>query len=503
MFDLIIQNASVLDGTGADAFTADIAIKDGKIAEIAQGLADAHRIIDATGLTVSPGWIDSHSHSDKTILTYPDQREKIEQGITFSITGQCGSSAAPLKDGDKLMTVSDFFAQAEKVAQGSSASMLIGHNALRKAVMGSENRAPLPQELEEMKRLLREGLQAGAIGLSFGLIYVPGCYATMEECISLAEVVAEYDGLLAAHIRNEGDCLIEAVQEFLTVIKRSGCKRAVFSHHKAAGGSGNWGKVKTSIAMIEEAIAEGIDIHMDVYPYPASGTTLLATFVPKKFHPEGTTNVLALLDDPKMRERIKSWGHDRWGNDFGWVLVSKCPGYKEFEGLTLNEIADRLGEDDRYEAAFEIIRRTKGKASGCFFTMCEEDIEYIMRHPRSMICTDSAVAGESTSYHPRLRASFPRVLARYVRERGVTTLPEMIRKMTSLPASVYRLAGKGKIELGADADLCIFDAARIEDKAGFTHCTLKNEGLTYVIVNGKIVVEDGVYNGTRAARILR
>lgn len=504
MFDLIIKNGSVLNGTGKDAFSADVAIKDGKIVKIAQGITDTCRVIDATGLTVTPGWIDSHSHSDSTMLTYPDQREKLEQGITLAITGQCGSSAAPKRnetDGT-VLTVGEFLHKVKNTPQGSGAVMLVGHNALRRAVMGSENRAPTAQELEAMKQLLRDGLEAGAIGLSFGLIYVPGCYSNMEECIALAEVVAEFDGLLASHIRNEGDFLIEAVEEFLTIIRRSGCKRAVFSHHKAAGRTSNWGKVKTSLAMIDAARAEGLDIHLDVYPYRASGTTLLATFVPKALHPAGTTSVLSLLDDPDMYQRIKEWCYQRWGNEFDWVLVSKCPGHPEFEALTINEIAERLGLEDRCEAAFEIIRLTKGKASGCFFTMCEEDIEYIMKHPCSMICTDSAVAGSSTGYHPRLRAAFPRVLARYVRERGVVSLPEMIRKMTSLPATVYRLAGKGRIAVGADADLCIFDADRIEDKADFTHCTLKNEGLSYVIVDGKVVVEDGVYNGTRAAKIL-
>lgn len=501
MYDLIIQNATVLDGSGQDSFVSDIAIKDGKIARIACGLSNGKHIINARGLTVTPGWIDSHSHSDNAILSYPDQTEKVEQGITFSITGQCGSSPAPLRsaDGTDIETMGDFLKKAKDIPQGSSAAVLVGHNTLRRSVMGEENRAPTSEELEQMKALLREGLDAGAIGMSLGLFYVPGCYAELDEVITLAKVVAEHDGLLVAHIRNEDVKLIEAVEEFITIIKASGC-RAVFSHHKAMWRE-NWGKVKATLAMIDQANAEGADIYLDVYPYCASATSLIARFVPKQFHPEGTKSALHLLDDPSICREIKNWATARWENDLSWALVTEFPEHKEYEGLNLNEIADLRGQTDRLETAFDIIRESKGKAQACFFMMCEEDVEYVIKHPRAMICTDSSVAGAKQQYHPRLRASFPRVLGRYVREKRVTSLPEMIRKMTSLAADVYGLSGKGRIAEGADADLCIFDADKIIDRADFKCCTPNNEGLCYVIVDGKIVLEYGVYNKTRAGRI--
>lgn len=504
MNDLLIRNASVLDGTGADAYFADIAIKDGKIVGIGRELGEAERVIDAVGLTVSPGWIDSHSHSDNAIFAYPDQTEKVEQGITFSITGQCGSSSAPVRREDgSVESVDEFLTRAEGIAQGSGAKLLIGHGTLRRAVMQNENRAPTEKELEEMKRLLRDGLRAGALGLSFGLIYVPGCYASFDELCALARVVADEHGVITAHMRSEGDMLIDAVQEMIDIHRASGC-RTIISHHKAAGGRANWGKVKTTLAMIDRANEEGGDMYFDVYPYCASHTSLRATFLPKKFHPEGLTNELSLLDDQEICKEIKVWANARWHNEFEWVLVVYCKNHPEYEGVTLQKIADLRGQsDDRMQAAFDILRESGGACNACYFTIGEDDVEYVLAHPRAMICTDASVARGQSIYHPRLRGTFPRALGHYVRERSVTSLPEMIRKMTSLPASVYGLQGKGRIEIGADADLCIFDSEEIADQADYQHCTRKNKGLYYVIIDGEVVLEDNVYLGKRCAKIYR
>lgn len=497
MFELLIKNVTVLDGTGSEGYLSDIGIRKGKIAAIELGLSGGDRVIDGTGLTVSPGWIDSHSHSDRAIFPFPDQKEKVEQGITFSITGQCGSSAAPTDS----RTVGEFLEQAAQVPQGSGAALLIGHNSLRKAVMGTENRDPTPEELERMKALLAEGLEKGAIGMSLGLFYVPGCYAKPEEVLALAKVVAEYGGVLASHIRSEADTLLEAVQEYLDVITASGC-RAVFSHHKAAWKE-NHGKVKQSLAMIDEANAGGADIYVDAYPYNASHTSVLARFVPKMFHPRGTTSALALVEDPAIRDAIKAWGSKRWGNDLSSTLVTEFPGGEEFEGMNLNELADLWGMENRHEAAFEVIRRSQGKAQACYFSMDEADVAYVLRHGRTMICTDSSVAGSLQRFHPRLRGTFPRALGRYAREKGIVSMPEMIRKMTSLPAHVYGLDTKGRIAEGMDADLCVFNADTIRDQADYRHPTLKNVGLEYVIIDGQIVLEQNVYNGTRAGRVFR
>ena len=501
MYDLIIKGAAVLDGSGSEAFVSDVAILNGKIAKIGEGLSGAREIIDAAGLTLSPGWIDSHSHSDRQFLSCPDMREKVEQGITFSIAGQCGDSEAPLRKDGKILKMSEYLCEAARVPQGAGAGTLVGFNTVRKAVMGNENREPTREELQTMCDLVRDAMRGGAIGMSYGVFYVPACYAKTDELIALAKVVREEGGILASHIRSEGDELLESVEEYLHIIRESGC-RAVFSHHKAQDRC-NWGKVKKSLEMIEAAIAEGADIYLDVYPYTASGTTMLARFCPGILHPAGTKNALDLLYDPEMCEKIKKWGREKWGEDLSWTLVSACPGHPEYQGKTVSEIAEMRGDDDQYETALEIIRMTKGAARGSFFMMCEDDVERVMKHPRAMICTDSGVAGKNSIYHPRLRASFPRALGVYARERGVVTVPEMIRKMTSLPAHVYGLEGKGLIREGMDADICIFDRERIKDRADFVSFSENNEGLSYVIIGGELVLKDGIFNGVCRGEIYR
>ncbi len=486
---------------GNDPFVADIGIEGGKIKDIGVGLSDAAEYIDASGLAVTPGFIDSHSHSDKTVINFPDQKEKIEQGITFSITGQCGNSETPsfLRDSHVPETPCEYFSKVKEIPQGSYSAMLIGHNSLRRAVMGNANREPTAAELDRMKELLREGLLAGAVGMSIGLFYVPGAYAKIDEVIELARVVAEHGGIIAAHLRNEGDKLTEAVEEYLTIIKESGC-RAVFSHHKAMWRK-NYGKVYQTIEMIDKANREGADIYLDVYPYCASGTSLLARFVPGHLHPEGTTKILPLLYDEEFCNKVKEWGYKTWGGNLSFALVTNYPAKPEYEGMTVSEIAELRGESDQYETVLEMLRESKGLGRGCYFCINEDDLCHIIKHTRTMICTDSAVKGKSERCHPRLIGSFPRAIARYTRELSVTTLPEMIRKMTSLPAQVYGLTDKGSIQVGMDADLCIFDAERITDRADFINCALANEGLHYVIINGKVVLRNGHYNGTRAAKV--
>lgn len=501
MYDLIIKNGKIIDGTGSPYFRADIAIKDGKIAKISKHIDGAAEIIDATELTVTPGFIDAHSHSDRTIMTFPEQREKAEQGITTSIGGQCGSSVAPCPretvNKGIYETMGTFIQNAKDLPQGSNTALLVGHGSIRNAVMGTENREPTAEELEKMKQHLRIAMENGAIGMSFGLIYNPGMFAKTDELCEMAKVLSEYNGVLEAHIRSENNEFIKSVTEFITVVKASGV-RGVISHHKSTFFE-NWGKVSHTLRMIDETNEEGYDLYCNVYPYTASHTNLSAYLVSKEFHADN--GVCRNLKDKESYNKIKEASIKKYGEDLSWILVVLCKNHPEVHGKYISEIADMWGMS-HHDAAYKLLLDSDNTCNCCFFSMCEEDVETVMRHPRSMIGTDAAVARDATVFHPRLKATFPRVLGEYVRKRKVTSLPEMVRKMTSMPATVYNLKGKGLLREGMDADICIFDADKIIDKATYQNCNERCEGLNFVIIDGKVVVKDAVFNGKMAGKII-
>ena len=505
MYDLIIKNGTVIDGSGKPGFAADVAITGGKIVAVGQNLDGAKEIIDATGLTVTPGFFDAHSHSDMNVFTNPIQTEKGEQGITTSISGQCGQSLYPRRREQALddtlqgrfETFGEFMAKAKDVPQGSNEAMYVGHSSLRKSVMGMEKRQPTAAELEDMKALLRDGMEHGALGISFGLVYTPSCYADKEELIELCKVVAEYNGIAACHLRNEADTLVEAVAEFLEVLKTAKVRGCV-SHHKAMF-KHNHGKVNTTLPMIQKAIEEGVDVYCDVYPYIASGTSLESRFIPDQYR-QGNAKLWASLDDPEIRRSIKEMNIKKWGEDLSWVKLNVCPSYPEFLGKNMMEIAEILGVDP-FDAVFTLLRKDGNACSCIFFAMAEEDVEKVMRFERTMICTDSRAHGKPIQHHPRLRGSFPRALGVYVRERNVVSLEEMIRKMTSMPAKFFGLATKGWIKEGYDADICVFNADTIRDGCDFDNCLAHAEGLCYVLVNGVVIVKDAYHTGACPGRL--
>ena len=517
MYDLIIKNGKIIDGTGSPSYFSDVAVKDGKIVKIGTGLSDAAKTIDATGLCVVPGFIDSHSHSDHQVFSRPDMDVKAEQGITVSIGGQCGGSDFPLsktakreeyKDYEEFGNEYDLKKDADKYYDvikkrrlGSRLVMLTGHGTIRRAVMGVENRAPTPEELEKMKAILRKCLSRGSLGLSFGLYYAPGSYASTEECVEMAKVVSEFGGVIAAHIRDEAEDFAKAAKEFISIVRQAKV-RGVMSHHKAAGSMENWGKVTHTLRMIDEANAEGLEVYCDVYPYVASSTSLAATFLPNKELARGNDALIKLLDDPAYRAEMHKWNEDFWGTDYSWVKVTSCEALPQYKGLFVPEIAKMHGKDE-IDTILDIMKECRMDGNACYFTMCEEDLMTVLAHPRAMIGTDGSIPSpDAKSYHPRSRGTFPRVLGRYVRERGVTTLPEMIRKMTSMPARVYGLKTKGLIWENMDADICIFDENKIIDRADFNDCHARAEGLSYVIINGEVVAENAVYNGKREAKVI-
>ena len=493
MLDIIIKGGSIIDGSGSAPYSADIGIKDGRIEKIGNLTEDAEAVIDAAGLTVTPGFIDSHSHSDNQIFSHPEMREKIEQGITTSIGGQCGSSLLCKKEMPK-----DFFEKAAETKLGSSLATFVGHGSVRAAVMNYENREPSAEELSKMKELVRESIRRGAVGMSTGLIYNPGMFAKTDELIELSRVCCEEGGILASHIRGESDTLIEAVDEFLTIVRATGC-RGIISHHKACY-SRNHGKVNETLHMIDKINSEGYDVYCDVYPYLASGTSLAARFVPKIYQADG--NTLKNIKDEKIRKIIIEHNEKSYDvSHIDWALIKHCKDHPEYQGRYICDIAKEMGCSD-IDAALNLIEISDNSCSACFFSMCEEDVATVISHPRAMICTDSGVATSSAPYHPRLRASFVKAIRRFVRELGVVSLPEMIRKMTSLPAFVYNLKGKGLIKEGYDADICVFNYEKLTDKSDYLDPFPKSEGLNYVISGGEIVCEDAVYNGKLPAKFI-
>ena len=494
MYDILIQNGRVIDGTGSPAMFAQVAVKNGKIVKIARQIdGDAKTVINAKGKVVTPGFIDSHSHSDKQFFSVPEQTEKVEQGITTSVAGQCGGSVCGAD-------AAEFLDNASGCELGANMAMLIGHGTLRRAVIGTENREPTPEELEKMKAMMRSAMEHGALGMSIGLIYAPGCFATTEELIEIAKVVGEYHGIVAIHMRSEGVELVKSVREFITIVRQSGV-RGVISHHKAAGLTENWGKVHTTLRMIDEANAEGLEIYADAYPYNAAHTGFSSAFIPNAWRSGGKEALLKRAQDPRQVAEIKAAYYAKYP-DMKWIMVARCPGYPEYEGKRVHEIAAMRNQDE-FEAAMDVMRLTDDTAGACFFSMCEEDVETVIEHPRVMICTDAGVTTPATTtHHPRLRGSFPRALGRYVRERNVTTLPEMIRKMTAMPAAVYGFQSKGLIREGMDADICIFDPDTIIDRAEYTAPHLHAEGLDYVIVGGRIAAVNAVATGEKGGTML-
>ena len=494
MYDILIKNGNIIDGTGSPAMKAQVAILDGKIVKIARKIdGEAKTVIDATGKVITPGFIDSHSHSDKQFSSVPQQTEKIEQGITTSVAGQCGGSVCGAD-------AAEFLDDARGCQLGANMAMLIGHGTLRKAVMGMDNREPTQEELEKMKAMMRTAMEHGALGMSIGLIYAPSCYAKTDELIEIAKVVGEYHGIAAIHLRSESIALVEAVQEFISIVRASGV-RGVISHHKAAGLSANWGKVNTTLRLIDQANEEGLELYADMYPYIASHTNFSSAIIPADWRAIGKDAMLERCDDPKQVEEIRKLYYSKY-SDMQWIMVARCAARPEFEGKRVPQIAAMLGTDE-FDAAMEVIRVSKDTVGACFFSACEEDVETVMAHSRVMICTDAGVkTPTTTTYHPRLRGSFPRVLGHYVREQKVTTLPEMIRKMTSMPAAVYGFKTKGLIWEGFDADICIFDPDTIIDRAEYADPHLRAEGLDYVIVGGKIAVVNAVATGELGGTML-
>lgn len=522
-FDILIKNAEIIDGTGRQSFVGSVALKDEKIYTMDARIdASAEITINAEGYVLSPGFIDPHAHNDGYIFLDPSNIYKLAQGVTTEISGNCGEGLAPVSDKyfeemfeyyrpyypqDDFQTYKSgkiFYTKIDELPLGNNIGFLCAHGTLRMCAMGFSRRKASPHEILHMQKNLEECMQSGALGMSSGLVYSPGCFADTDELIELCKVVKEYNGIYTSHIRSEGYALLEAVQEAICICRATGV-RTVISHLKALGRN-YWGMSAEATALIESAREEGLEIFCDQYPYSTS-CTVLHWVIPPEYTEGGFPSMCKKLSLPAERERIKGM----YANKFGeWdnlmenitpagIHILRADHTPKAVGKTLQEYADEIGED-AYETLFDIIIENNADALAAFDCMTEEDICHIMRKDYCMVGSDGIDVKPEEKTHPRLTGTFPRVLGKYAREDGILSLEEAIRKMTSLPAEVFGFKNKGIIKKGFDADLCIFDKGTIRDKGTLENFNLRPEGIKYVIVNGKISFQNGQYTGAHSGQ---
>jgi N-acyl-D-amino-acid deacylase len=526
--DLKIEGASVIDGTGTAGFRADVGVRDESIAAIGDlSRHTAGTVLNASGLTLAPGFIDIHSHSDWRLWSHRRAESKIRQGVTTEVVGNCGFSPAPVSDAhvDDLRgfalylpkgmdfswrSVGDYLRRFDADGTALNVIQLVGHGTLRIAAMGFARRPPTAAEMTEMERLLADGIEEGAWGLSTGLIYAPGSFADTAEIVRLGKVAGRHRGFYASHIRGEGATLLDAIAEAIQV-GREGELPVQVSHIKAAGRP-NWGKVTRALEMIEAAQREGLDVQADAYPYTASSTTL-RTLLPDWALEGGVEAMLRRLADPAERARIRREieappGGQSVLDRVGWenILVSYCRRRKDAEGKRLSEIAAARGADP-IEAAMDLIADEEGKAYMVMFQLAEDDVRRALAHPSVMIGSDGsalAISGElgEGKPHPRSYGTFPRVLGEYAREQRVLSLAQAVHKMTAMPARRLGLRDRGVVRVGARADLALFDARRVADRATFEDPHRYPEGIEHVIVNGRFVIKHGEHTGSLPGRVL-
>lgn len=522
MLDILIQNATVIDGSGAAAYTGTVGIKDGKLV-MEPGDAPAAKVIDAAGRVVCPGFIDAHSHGDRILGTKDARLFKTTQGITTELCGNCGNSEAPVDleksnqfslgqfSAEQVRKWTDFSAFLDDVQDLSltvNARFYVGHNNLRRMVVGDENRPATAAELDRMCGILRESMEAGAAGLSTGLIYVPGCYADTHEVVELAKVIAPFGGIYTSHIRNEAEKVSEAVDEVIEIGRRAGV-RVDISHHKMLG-KPNWGNQKITLEQIYRANEEGIQTTCDQYPYTRNMTSLSACM--PNAHLSGGRGVLTeKLRDPAFRARVRREMEDPaipydnyYLNAGGWegVYITKALKTPEAAGHFVSEFAERLGKDP-WETYFDLMVENGCDGSAVFCSMCEEDVCQIIQSPYCVVGTDGFSLYWSEKGHPRASSTFPHAINLFVKQKKILTLEQMIHKMTGLTAQRLLVRNKGLLKTGYDADVLIFDYDRLRDTATFDDPHRKCEGMDYVIVNGQVVYHNMAFTGVHSGRIIR
>ena len=525
-YDLLISGGVVYDGLGNPGQEIDIAIKAGKIVSIGKSIAKnkAKNVIEAGGLAISPGFIDAHTHTDVELIANPKAESHIRQGITTEISGNCGSSPFPIADKvldewkERLKDefdiepdwndITGFFQRLEKQGMALNYATHVGHGNIRGKVVGFHDQPPSEIQLAEMKSLVEENIKTGALGLSTGLEYSPGSYAETKEIIELCHSVSKLKGIYATHMRDEGDHLLEAIEEAIR-IARSANVSVEIAHFKTAY-PGNWTKIDDALAMVEKADEEGIRIMIDRYPYIAASTGL--DFFFPMWAKQGTNkDFLARLKDPGLDEQLRSYSGQQEKKIGSWdkILLSSIfsEKNKKFEGLNIIEASAQTGKDP-YDFMRDLLIEEENRVSMIEFIMNEDNLKQILAHPLSIIGSDgSAVAPYGVLHkgkpHPRFYGTFPRILGKYIREDKIMTLPRAIQKMTSLTAQKFCLMKRGQIKEDYFADLVVFDPDTIIDKSTWEDPHQYPAGIKYVIVNGETVISEGEHTGMLTGRILR
>jgi N-acyl-D-amino-acid deacylase len=526
--DLKIEGGTVIDGTGIAGGRADVGIRDEIIVAVGDlSRHSAGRTTPAVGRVVAPGFIDMHSHSDWRLWENRRAESKIRQGVTTEVVGNCGFSPAPVSTEHleelrgfalhlprgldfRWRSVGEYLDAFDAEGTALNVIQLVGHGTLRVATMGFARRPPSERELAQMQRLLGQAIEDGAWGLSTGLIYAPGSYATTDEVVAVAQG-ARRRGFYASHIRGEGATLLAAVEEAIHIGREADLPVQI-SHIKAAGRP-NWGQVGQALTRIDAAVGEGLDVAADCYPYTASSTSL-RTLLPDWALEGGIDTMLARLRDPDTRQRIRRDVEAPANGQglldrVGWenVMVAYCARRKDAEGRRLSELALARGLDP-FDAALELIADEGGRGYMILFQLDEQDVRRALQHPRVMIGSDGSALAPSGPLgegkpHPRSYGTFPRVLGEYVREQRVLSLAQAVHKMTGLPARRLGLKDRGIIKVGARADLVVFDPKAVADRATYSDPHRYPTGIGDVIVNGRFVVRQGEHTGSLPGRLLR
>lgn len=525
--NILIKHGTIVDGTGSKPYFADLRIEDDKIVAIGSlGCGRAEKVIEAQGHIVAPGFIDTHSHSDLEILVNPYNEIKIRQGITTEVLGQDGISMAPLPkefispwrknlaglDGEsddiswEYETTDGYLKMMEERGVGLNESYLVPHGNVRMEAMGLDDRPATQAEIDKMCEITRREMEAGAYGLSTGLIYIPCAYAKTEELIAMCTVVAEYDGCFVVHQRSEADTVIESMREVIEIGEKSGVN-VHFSHFKVCGKE-NWQYIDGMIELLDEAAEKGIKVSFDQYPY-AAGSTMLGVVLPPWAHGGGTDELMVRLADSKMREKmihdiengIQGWDNFIQFAGFDQIFVTSVRTEKNQDavGKNLVELAKMRGTDP-YNATFDLLLQEENAVGMVDFYGMEEHVIKFLSRKEQNVCTDGLLSGRP---HPRAYGSFPRVLGRYVRDQKVLTVEEAIAKMTKKAADAIGLKNRGTLEVGKFADLVVFDLHEISDVGDYVDPIHFPKGINHVIINGEMVIEDGTYHHVKAGKVLR